>query len=452
MLSARARRASRLSGILPLRRFRRLLPLFTAFALLAAPSVGRAQTPSPAEQLAGLAARIDSAIEHMSSADVTAAQTDYQAFSDGWNGMSDALQAQSPNDFQSITDEMSAVSSALMSDPLDSAAAEAALQALHDQTTAFVAQSQPTLTLYSAQHQYTTRALVDAFQQQTGIAVRVHYGDDFELAHQLVEEGSSSPGDVFFTENSPPLALVDEQGLLARVDPSTLARVSANYNASTGNWVGVAARETVLVYNPQVLGDAQLPQSVLDLGQAAWKGKLAIAPAEPDFQPVVSAVIHLRGEAAAESWLAGFKQNATIYNDNEGIVAAVENGQAGAAIVNHYYWFRAAADTGGPASMRSKLAYFAGGDPGAMLDVSGAGILRSAAHPDLARRFLDFLVSRTGETALVSSGDFEYPLGSGVAASPQVERFDHLQPPNLTPGDLGNGQDAVELLQKVGLL
>lgn len=311
--------------------------------------------------------------------------------------------------------------------------------------------SSGTLTLYSAQHEGLTNALVKAFEKQTGASVRVRFGADDELASQIAAEGSVSPADVFLAENSPPLTLLAEKGLLAKVEESTLAWVPAKYNSPNGDWVGVAARETALIYDPGLVAPGQLPHSILDLARPSWKGRLAIAPAEPDFQPVVAVVSKLDGGAATERWLAGFGSNAKRYNDNEGIVAAVEHGQVAAGVVNHYYWYRLAQEVGF-GKMRSRLYYFGHGDPGALVDVSGVGVLRSSKRQSLAQRFVAFLVSGEGERALVRSGDWEYPLGSGVAPAAGLKPFDRLEAPSIAPADLGDGQLALRLLQQAGLL
>lgn len=105
------------------------------------------------------------------------------------------------------------------------------------------------LTLYSAQHEQTVDLLTKAFTKETGIDVKVHNGEAPELASQIVKEGASSPADVFFTENSPELELLSEKGLLAKVAPATLASVPAEDSSPAGDWVGVLARENVLVFN-----------------------------------------------------------------------------------------------------------------------------------------------------------------------------------------------------------
>jgi iron(III) transport system substrate-binding protein len=308
-----------------------------------------------------------------------------------------------------------------------------------------------TLTLYSAQHEQMTNALAKAFERKTGATVRVRFGEDEGLANQVVQEGSASPADVLLTENTPPLELLAEKGLLAAVDRPTLAQVPSRYDSPSGHWVGVAARETVLIYNPKLVSASELPASILDLAKPEWKGKLAIAPSEPDFVPIVSAIDKLDGRAATESWLKGFAANANRYDDNEGIVAAVEAGQVGAGIINHYYWYEQAAEVGA-ANVHSKLYYFGHKDPGALVNISGAGALKSSTDPALAQRFLAFLVSKQGQNAMTHSGDWEYPLVAGVTPPPGLRPFAALQAPEVGPADLGDGSVPLRLMQQAGLL
>src|ERR1700730_5846191 len=169
-----------------------------------------------------------------------------------------------------------------------------------------------TITLYNAQHPQVVEMLTKMFTDETGIAVRVHSGEPPEIANQIAEEGDRSPADIFFTGNSPELTLLDEKGLLAKVPGPTLARVPAKYSAADGAWVGVLARENVLAFNATLIQESQLPASLIDLARPEWMGKVAIAPSDADFLPLVDAVAALKGEEAAVDWLKGLKQNAQI--------------------------------------------------------------------------------------------------------------------------------------------
>lgn len=307
------------------------------------------------------------------------------------------------------------------------------------------------LTLYSSQHEPMTEALVKGFEEENGAKVQVRYGEDEGLASQIEQEGDATPADVVLTENTPPLELLAGKDLLAEVDSSTLDEVPAQYSSPAGRWVGVAARETVMVYDPGLIAAGELPASILDLAKPEWEGKLAIAPSEPDFVPIVSAIEKLDGEAAAVEWLEGFAANAKHYNDNEGIIAAVDSGQVAAGIINHYYWYEAVAEEGKD-NVPSKLHYFGDEDPGALVNISGAGALESSGEPELAQEFLAYLVSEEGQKAITHSGDWEYPLNSAVPPPPGLKPFDTLEPPEVGPADLGDGSEPVELMEQAGLL
>src|SRR5689334_22369626 len=170
------------------------------------------------------------------------------------------------------------------------------------------------LLIYNAQHESLTKEWIDSFTKETGIKVSYRQGGDTELGNQLVAEGDKSPADVFLTENSPAMAAVEKAGLFADLDPQTIGQVPAQYRPASGKWTGVAARTTVFVYNTTKLPPDQLPKSMLDLQQPAWKGRWGGAPTKADFQAIVAALLQLKGEAATSQWLAGMKANAKVYN------------------------------------------------------------------------------------------------------------------------------------------
>jgi iron(III) transport system substrate-binding protein len=309
------------------------------------------------------------------------------------------------------------------------------------------------ITLYSGQHVQTTDALVSGFEKKTGITVNVRNDDEDTLVDQIVTEGSRSPADVIFTENSPALEHLQGKGLLAKVDPSTLARTPSQFSSAAGEWVGVSARVSVLIYNPSLIAKSQLPTSVLQLADPRYQGKLAFAAGETDFQPVVTSVLRTYGEAATLQWLDGIKTNAGghIYPDNETIADEVNRGAVAFGVVNQYYWYRMQAEIGA-SNMHSAITYFAPGDPGYVLDVSGAAVLRSSTHRTEAQRFLAFLVSTQGQEIIAHSISFEYPIASGVTTSQPETPFHQLQPNGITIAELGDGAAAIALLKEAGLL
>jgi iron(III) transport system substrate-binding protein len=92
-----------------------------------------------------------------------------------------------------------------------------------------------TITLYSGQHEQTTQSLVDAFEKQTGIKVNVRYNDEDSFADEIVAEKAHPVADVFYTENTPALQYLQNRGLLASVDSSTLARTASRSASRPGS-------------------------------------------------------------------------------------------------------------------------------------------------------------------------------------------------------------------------
>ena len=306
------------------------------------------------------------------------------------------------------------------------------------------------LTLYNAQHEDLVRAMVDGFTKETGIEVEIRSGDVFELAHQIVQEGPASPADVFLTENSPAMALVDAEQGFAKVDEATLAQVPSQFVPSTGNWVGFAARATVLVYNTDQLSEDELPASIMDLAEPRWKDKIGIAAGGADFQAIVSAVLALKGEDATAEWLAGLKRNAKIYPKNSAVMKAVDSGEISAGVIYHYYWYKDQAE-GGANSSHTKLKFFGNQDPGAFVSVSGAGVLKVSDQQEEAQRLLRYLTGKEGQRILSDSTALEYSIASDVPANEALKPLDELDPPVVDVAKL-NGPKVVTLMQEAGLL
>lgn len=306
------------------------------------------------------------------------------------------------------------------------------------------------LTIYSAQHENLTEAWAKKFQEESGIKVQIRYGSDSSMGSQIVQEGDRSPADVFLTENSPAMTTVQRAGLLAPVDASTIAQVGSGYAPSSKDWVGIAARSTVLVYNPDKISAAELPKSIMDLQDPKWSGKWGAAAGGADFQAIVSAILATQGEARTQAWLKGLKDGAKIYQNNIAVMKAVNAGQVPVGIMYHYYWYRDQALTKA-GSKNTKLLYFRNQDPGAFVSISGGAVLKSSKHAANAQKFLAFITGKEGQTMLATSDAKEYAVGNGVASDKALEPLESLQAPKVDPYTL-NGPKVIELMTAAGIL
>jgi iron(III) transport system substrate-binding protein len=307
-----------------------------------------------------------------------------------------------------------------------------------------------TLTVYSAQHESLVRAMLEDFTEQTGIELEFRDANDSELANQIVQEGEASPADVFLTENSPSIDVVDKAGLLEPLDEATLDQVGEQYRPDSGTWVGFAARSTVLAYNPADVGEAELPASILDLAAPEWQGRVGIAAGGADFQAIVSAVLAIEGEDVTREWLTGLERNAEVYSSNTAVMKAVDESEVDVGVMYHYYWYRDQAE-GGLIGDDAALHYFRNQDPGAFVSISGAGVLASSDQKEAAQRLVEYLTSAAAQERLADSSALEYAVGNGVASAGALPPLESLQAPDVDPGSL-NAPLVTELMQDVGLL
>lgn len=308
----------------------------------------------------------------------------------------------------------------------------------------------PSIVVYNAQHEQLLDELAPAFTEETGINVELRHGSDSEMAAQLVQEGDASPADVFLTENSPAMSMVEAAGLFAPLAPRTVKAIPAQFRPDGNEWTGFAARSTVLVYNTDLVEESELPESLLDLAEPGWAGRISFSPTGADFQAIVSAVLELEGEEATREWLAGIKENGTVYDGNNVVLESVNSGQSDLGIIYHYYWYRDQVEAG-EVSDNSELFFFGDRDPGAFVSVSGAGVLASSDSPDKAEQFVAYLTSEEGQQKLADSYALEYPLNRAVTLEPPVKPFAELEPPKVNVSDL-DGPTVVELMTEAGFL
>ena len=306
------------------------------------------------------------------------------------------------------------------------------------------------LTVYSGRSQELVGPLFERFTNETGIRIEARYGDSAELAALLVEEGANSPADVYFSQDAGSLGAVAAAGLLEPLPPELLQRVPAPFRSDEGEWVGVSGRARVLVYDSRELSTGDLPQSVDELIEPAWRGRIGWAPTNGSFQAFVTAYRLMRGDDAARAWLTGMAGNQPRrYEGNSAIVQAVADGEVDVGLVNHYYLLRAIAEQGSDFPVRNH--FFEGSDPGALINVAGAGLLATSRNRDAAERLLEFLLSADAQTYFAEQTS-EYPLVAGVEGPAGVPPLAALAAPQVDLSNLADLGGTLRLLNDTGVL
>jgi iron(III) transport system substrate-binding protein len=308
-----------------------------------------------------------------------------------------------------------------------------------------------TLTIYSGREEEIVAPLFEQFEQETGIAVDVRYGDSAELAATLAEEGDSSPADVFFAQDAGSLGAVAGEELLEQLPQELLSRVDERFRDPDGRWVGTSGRVRVVAYNTEALSETDLPESILDFTDPRWKGKLGLPPTNASFQAFVSAMRLTLGDEETRAWLEGIEANdPKLYESNFQVVEAIAAGEIEVGFVNHYYLFLLKEEQpDAPVANH----YLEGGDPGALVNVAGAGIVAGSDDVGAAQRFVEFLLSEEGQGFYSDRAEeAEYPLVDGFEPKEGLPPLDSLEGPDISLGELGAElESTLELLNEVGL-
>ncbi|MCH8200517.1 MAG: extracellular solute-binding protein, partial [Chloroflexi bacterium] len=198
-----------------------------------------------------------------------------------------------------------------------------------------------TLTIYSGRSETLVKPILDQFAEESGVKVRVRYGDTAELAATILEEGNNSPADVFFAQDAGALGALADAGLLKTLPNMILDLAPSQYRSRADLWVGISGRARVVAYNTDVLSPDDLPDSIFGFTDPEWEGRIGWAPQNGSFQAFVTGLRVLEGDDAARDWLEGIlANNPTEYPNNTTSVEGVANGEVDVAFVNHYYLYR----------------------------------------------------------------------------------------------------------------
>jgi len=306
-----------------------------------------------------------------------------------------------------------------------------------------------TLTIYSGRKQEIVEPLLEQFETESGIRLKVRYADSIDLAATLREEGGNSPADVFFAVDPASLGAVAEAGLLQPLPDSILDLVSSRFSDRSGYWVGTSGRSRSVVYDSTLVDPDDLPDDLQGFTDPMWKGRLGIAPTNGSFVASVAAMILIDGEEATAAWLAGIAANQpATYPKNSVIVSAVNDGESEVGFVNHYYLLRLRVERGETAAAN----HFLSGGAGALVMPAGVGILAATDEAAAAEAFVAFLLSDTAQRFFVSE-TFEFPMIGGIDPDPTLPPLTDLSPPAVDLSDLAGVLDlATDLIAAAGLL
>jgi iron(III) transport system substrate-binding protein len=305
------------------------------------------------------------------------------------------------------------------------------------------------LTIYAGRSQNLVQPLLEQFSRDTGIHIRVRYGDGTDLALGILEEGENSPADIYYGQDVGALGALKDKDRLLELSPEILSKVQPAFKSPDGLWVGISGRARVVVYNTDKLTANQLPASILDYTNPQWRNRLGIVPRSDGFPEFVTALRLTRGESFARTWLEGIKaNNPKTYANNIAALQAVASGEVDVAFLNHYYLYRFLEEQG--QDFKARNYFFTNGDIGGIFVVAAAAVVDTTKNQEEAERFIEYLLSPAAQRYFLEN-TYEYPLVAGISGGDMPD-LSSLKPPEIDLSDLTDLQGTLDLMRQTGIL
>ena len=311
--------------------------------------------------------------------------------------------------------------------------------------------SATTLTLYSGRGESLVQPVLKEFEKETGIKVQVRYGDTAQLAVLLQEEGKRSPADVFWGQDAGAMGAVSKAGLLAKLPSDIYEKLPNIYKSVTGNWIATSGRARLFVYSSERASKKEHPKSVFDLTKKNFEGRVGWAPTNGSFQSFITAMRVEHGDERTLEWLNGMKENkAKTYRNNGTQLEGIADGEIDYGLVNNYYLPRF---TKVDAKFPVKQDFFKNGDIGNLMNVAGAGVLKSSSNQKNAIALLRFLTSKEAQEYFTLEVN-EYAVIQGVTHNTHGATYEKAvkASPSIDLDKLNDLEGTLALLRRAGLI
>jgi iron(III) transport system substrate-binding protein len=309
--------------------------------------------------------------------------------------------------------------------------------------------------IYSSRHYDTDLALYEDFTRETGIKVNRIEADADALIERIAAEGEFSPADLLITVDAGRLWRAEEAGILAPVDSPLLAeRLPANLRHPQGLWFGLSTRARIIIYD-KARGKPEGLDSYADLADPAFRGQICMRSSSNIYNiSLLSSIAAHKGPAEAEAWTKGVVANFAQppQGNDTSIIEAVAAGQCRLSVVNTYYLARYAAGDAAAKAIFDKIGVIFPDQDGAgtHVNVSGAGVIKTAPNRANAVKFLEYLTSQSAQRYF-ADGNNEYPAALGLKANSAVEGLGAFKADPLSVADIGKRQaEAVRIFDRAG--
>lgn len=307
------------------------------------------------------------------------------------------------------------------------------------------------LVIYSGRNENLIGPLLERYAEESGVDIRVKYADTGETLATLLEEGDNTRADVFISQDAGALGVLAERGMFAPLPQGLVDKVEDGFADPELRWVGLTGRVRVIAYNTDAVSEAEVPDSVFDVLDPKWKGRVGFPPTNASFIAYVSALRAEFGDDRAREFLEGLKANdAQRFENNILVLNAIASGEIDLGLVNHYYLYAELTEQGDVPVEN----HYPGADDegeGTFVNMSGVAVLDGSDQSEEALDFVEFLLGDEAQEYFREETS-EYPLSRSVDPIDELPPLESLRTFDVDPARIGEHlETTVEMIKDVGL-
>jgi iron(III) transport system substrate-binding protein len=308
--------------------------------------------------------------------------------------------------------------------------------------------------IYSYRQPQLIDPLLKAFTAKTGVTTKVIYAAA-GLNERLAAEGANSPADVLLTVDAGRLSEAKDAGLTQPVVSAVLTKAVPAHLRDPGNhWFGLTMRGRVVYASRERVKQDSITYE--ELADPKWKGRICVRSGQHVYNTsLIATIIAHKGEAFAEQWLKGFKNNLAhkpAGGDREQ-ARDIASGKCDIALGNTYYMALMTTNEKNPEQKQwaaaIRLMFPNAGDRGTHVNISGVAMAKHAPNRAAALKLMEFLASDEAQK-LYATANNEYPVSPGVPPSAIVQSWGKLKADTLPLENIAKHRKrASELVDKV---
>ena len=309
--------------------------------------------------------------------------------------------------------------------------------------------------IYSSRQLDLIEPVLDAFTAETGIETNVLFLKK-GLIDRIAAEGRGTPADIILMTDIGNLLAATKEGITQPVVSDVLtANIPAAYRDQENEWFGLTLRGRVVYASVDRVSEDSLTYE--DLADPKYKGRICTRSGQHQYNiALFASIIDELGEAAAQAWLEGLRDNLARKPEGNDRAQAkgIYSGQCDLGLGNTYYVGLMETNEKEPEQKdwrkAIKVIFPNANGRGTHMNVSGMAMVKNSRNTEEALALMEFLSSASAQ-AIYAEQVFEYPVLPGAAVSDIVASFGEL---NADPRDLNAIGDlrarASELVDIVG--